>query len=51
MFSVSFQEFRLITLGILKGFLTEKPENSGKQRNPSQLKIALQGAGNRPEAP
>ena len=48
MFSATFQEKHYFTLGILKGFLPGMPEKHRKQCNPGQLKIALQGAANRP---
>ena len=44
MFSRLFQQKPSFTLGILKGFLEEKPENTNKTVFSWQLKIALQGA-------
>ena len=51
MFLMLFEEFPSFTLGILKGFLVESAVFHGKQGSQRQDKIALQGAGNRPEAP
>ena len=45
MFFSVFQEKSVITLGILKGFLTEKTLFHGKQWFSRKDKIALQGAG------
>ena len=45
MFWTLFQLFLDFTLGILKGFWTEKTEIQGITTDSGQLKIALQGAG------
>ena len=46
MFYEVFQEKQSITLGILKGFPEEKPENTNKTVFSGKDKIALQGAAN-----
>ena len=51
MFYTVFQELLAVTLGILKGFQTEKTVFHGKHVFPGQDTIALQGARIRPEAP
>ena len=51
MFWALFEKKHCFTLGILKGFSTEKTVFHGKHVFSRKDKIALQGAGNRPEDP